>query len=144
MKEKHIVKETKCTKLNKPCSGCPFARKNTQKGAEPGGSKVGVYFGQAFGPFWLPCHMDKNYADKESDPKRVNQCAGAAIFRANMGYDKRMPEQILKLPANHELVFSNPAEMAAHYTKMPMAPLAEALTEETIYQLFLTELSKVQ
>jgi len=106
-------------KRKKPCKECPFRKDNTLKGEHPGGAHPFVYVGQSLGPFWLPCHMDKNYNDKKSDPKVVDQCAGAAIYRANTGLAERMPEQILALPEDKELVFATHEEFLGHYLELP-------------------------
>jgi hypothetical protein len=101
----------------KPCKECPFRRENNLDGPDPGGSHPFVYVGQSEGPFWLPCHMEKEYEGKATDPAKVNQCAGAAIYRANIGVAEKMPEQILALDADKELVFASHAEFIAHYLK---------------------------
>lgn len=101
----------------KPCKECPFRRDNTLVGQNPGGSHPFVYVGQTEGPFWLPCHMEKEYEGKQTDPSLVNQCAGAAIYRANLGISEKMPDQLLKLDADTELVFASHAEFLAHYFK---------------------------
>lgn len=102
----------------KPCKECPFRRDNSLEGENPGGSSPYTYIGQSEGPFWLPCHMEKNYAGKETDPKSVSQCAGAAIYRSNIGVADKMPAQIHKLPADTETVFASHAEFLAHYMKI--------------------------
>jgi hypothetical protein len=100
----------------KPCKECPFRRDNTlPKDGKPGGSPVMTYVGQIVGPFWLPCHSDKNYAGKRSDTNKVSQCAGAAIYRTNIGVDKKMPEGIFLLPKDEELVFKNHGEFINHF-----------------------------
>lgn len=99
----------------KPCKECPFRRDNTLEGSNPGGSSPFVYVGQSEGPFWLPCHMEKEYDGKETDPSKVNQCAGAAIYRANIGVAEKMPDQMLSLPEDKETVFASHAEFVAHY-----------------------------
>lgn len=100
-----------------PCSECPFS-KTVEKGAL-GGSDPMVYVGQIHGPFWLPCHMDKEYDNIDSEPTVVGQCAGAAIMRANIGADKRMPDALLKLEANTELAFASTSEFVSYHTGVP-------------------------
>lgn len=102
----------------KPCKECPFRRDNSLSGENPGGASPYTYIGQSEGPFWLPCHMEKNYAGKETDPKSVSQCAGAAIYRTHIGVAEKMPKQIVTLPENHEQVFSSHGEFLAHYLKI--------------------------
>ena len=84
-------------KMSKPCGGCPFARVNSNEKPNPGGSTPEVYLGQTRGPFWLPCHKDRNYEGKKSDPSKVKQCGGAAIFRANTGPRYKLPPNYILL-----------------------------------------------
>ncbi len=116
------------TKSKKPCKGCPFKRENNNEKPNPGGSHPFVYLGQARGPFWLPCHADKNYQGKGSNVATVSQCRGAAIFRSNCDVQYQKPEQLLKLPADKEDVFANEAEFVSHYLSVEM-PLAKDLTD---------------
>lgn len=102
----------------KPCQTCPFAR------ATPGKDsllKVNplVMIGQSQGPFALPCHSDPDYrgAHDCSNLHEVSQCAGAAIYRANLKLAERMPAALHALPANAELVFASHAELLAHFTE---------------------------
>ena len=106
------------TKSKKPCGACPFKRVNTNEKPNPGGSHPFVYLGQTRGPFWLPCHQDKNYKGKGSLTDTVSQCRGAAIFRSNCETGIRRPEQLLTLPQNKEEVFSNEKEFLIHYLDM--------------------------
>lgn len=98
----------------KPCDECPFGR--IAKVKTLGGSAPEVYIGQLQGPFWLPCHKDEDYADKESDPTMVSQCAGASIFRSNLGLDKRMPPALNICDADAELSFTSFEEFVKHHT----------------------------
>lgn len=114
--------------LKKPCGSCPFAR------ATPGDKSVQavnplVLIGQAQGPFALPCHNDKEYlgAHQCDNLHEVSQCAGSAIFRANMGLADRLPEALHKLPPNTELVFASYAELLAHFAGVPLETAEEFL-----------------
>jgi hypothetical protein len=115
--------------LDRPCVGCPFARENNLEGSKPGGADPRVYVGQAYGPFLLPCHMDPKYEQDKRSTELV-QCAGAAIFRANVGRAGLMPPEMLHLPADAELVFANANEMVAHYFGITLAE-AETLMKRT-------------
>tara|TARA_R110002020_G_scaffold100855_5_gene238101 strand:- start:26427 stop:26876 length:450 start_codon:yes stop_codon:yes gene_type:complete len=116
------------TKSKKCCGGCPFKRVNTNEKPNPGGSHPFVYLGQIHGPFWLPCHQDKNYEGKGSNTETVGQCRGAAIFRSNCGVEEgKLPKQLLSLPEDRENVFASEAEFITHYLDMPQ-PLAEDFT----------------
>jgi len=129
-------------KIKKPCVSCPFRRDNDLGTDKPGGSEPEVYLGQARGPFWLPCHKDSNYADKNSDPAKVQQCAGAAIFRANCKGPYRLPDQLLKLEEDHENVFSSEAEFYAHYSGASVEACEEMLDDSVLDTLLNIELSK--
>ncbi len=99
-----------------PCAECPFRR--DIKPGFLGGSPVETYIGQSVLPFWLPCHCDSGYKQKQSEFGKVTQCAGTAIFRANIGVAQFMPPSLMHLPANKELVFSSMIEFVAHHKRM--------------------------
>jgi hypothetical protein len=89
----------------KPCSDCPWARSSLAGwlgAADPDDWLLAVH-----GEARVECHV---YADC--------QCAGAAIYRANMAKSVRSPE-LLRLPADRVLVFATPAEFLAHHA-MPL------------------------
>jgi len=130
-------------KLKKPCGECPFTRVNGLSKPYPGNNKPEVYLGQARGPFWLPCHCDKNYAEKESNPATVTECAGASIFRANTGPRYKLPAELLALEADHDLVFSNEAQFFAHYYGITEEHAQSLLTEQTLDQLMKKEMSDI-
>lgn len=94
-----------------PCRECPFSRA-ISPGAL-GGSSPLVYIGQTEAGFWMPCHCAKNYAAKESVPGEVEECAGAAIFRANCNRQAKAP--LLDLPKDEERIFADYAEFLAHH-----------------------------
>tara|TARA_R100000541_G_scaffold21346_1_gene31291 strand:- start:26994 stop:27416 length:423 start_codon:yes stop_codon:yes gene_type:complete len=133
-----IKSKTKC------CGACPFKKKNNLSGSNPGGSPPEVYLGQVRGPFWLPCHKDKNYADKNSDPAKVSQCAGAAIFRSNCDLPYELPEAIAILPKDTETVFANEAEFYAHYKGIKIEEAEKMLTRKTLDSLLIKELNEQQ
>ena len=120
-----VFKETKSTKA---CGGCPFKRNNTGDQRNPGGSHPFVYLGQIHGPFWLPCHNDKNYEGVGSDVSLVTQCRGAAIFRSNCKSYNKLPKELLSLPTNPKEVFANEKEFVQHYLGVDET-MAEMLTE---------------
>ena len=86
----------KCDQRNKACGSCPFS-KNSKPGAL-GGSSITVYLGQIVGPFVLPCHSTKGYKGNATGIE-AESCAGAAVFRANIGVADMMPDALLHLPA---------------------------------------------
>jgi len=134
--------ELKETKGKKACGGCPFKRVNNNEKPNPGGSHPFVYLGQTRGPFWLPCHNDKNYVGVGSDPKLVSQCRGAAIFRANCNTPYELPDRLLKLEQDTNDVFASEAEFLAHYTDSPLHYCESLLTEEGLDGLMKNELTK--
>ena len=103
------------SKSKKACGACPFKRNSFSEKPSPGGSHPFVYLGQIRGPFWLPCHKDKDYTGKGSDPAVVSQCRGAAIFRSNLDTPYKLPEQLLSLEKDTGDVFSNESEFLQHY-----------------------------
>lgn len=105
----------KRTQRDKPCQDCPFAR-HTPSGALGGGAPE-TYLGQILGPFWLPCHNSAGYEQNRMD-MRHEQCAGAAIFRANVGVDAMMPSALLHLPKGHPSVLTGPVEFLQHHCQM--------------------------
>lgn len=113
--------------MKAPCATCPFAR--TTAPGTLGGSPVETYIGQVHGPFVLPCHCAVNYDDPQWREKAIDtpQCAGAAIFRANVGAAAKMPAAIHKLPGGHPNVFSNEAEFVAHHKGVPYEDADRAL-----------------
>jgi hypothetical protein len=128
----------------KPCDECPFKRHNKLDNSDgkPGGSDPTVYIGQAMGPFWLPCHKSPDYQGKDSDPSQVIQCAGAAVFRSNIGRADLMPQGLLRLPMNKTQVFATPEELLAHYRGVSLDQAAVELYITTPLELMQAELSK--
>jgi hypothetical protein len=95
-------------------------RNNILGKQKPGGAEPTVYIGQAIGPFWLPCHKDKNYAGRDTVATEVVQCRGAAIFRSNIEVAEKMPEGILVLPKDDTEVFASKEEFLAYYYSLPI------------------------
>ena len=89
-----------------PCSDCPFART-----ALPGWlalSPVGKWLLVAHGEGRMECHT-------RTIKGEAAQCAGAAIFRANVF--KWVPPGLIKLPKNTTLVFGGDTEFASHHLR---------------------------
>lgn len=137
------IMETKFreTKSKKACFGCPFKRVNNNEKPNPGGSHPFVYLGQARGPFWLPCHEDKNYEGKGSNTETVSQCRGAAIFRANCENPYTLPKELLTLDKNTEDVFANEAEFASHYLDVPVEYMKKVLTKENLDNMMMEQIT---
>lgn len=111
----------------KACKSCPFSRQCEP--GELGGSPVETYIGQSMGPFFLPCHACAGYKGNEQTlDDGLPQCAGAAIFRANIGRDEVMPGALLKLFAGSDVnVFASMQEFIKHH--------APELTPEEVNRL---------
>ena len=87
------------------------------------------FVGQASGMFSLPCHMPHAFKEWYKDPSVCVACAGAAIYRSNVGYD--LPSHIPRLPADHETVFSSPEELLAHHRGISLEEATARLKETT-------------
>jgi hypothetical protein len=84
-----------------PCSDCPWRRD-----ALPGWlgeMTAGEWIQAAHGEARIDCHTVIG-----------PQCAGAAIYRANMCKKPRDPK-VLRLPVDHQEVFSSPTEFCDHH-----------------------------
>lgn len=142
-------------KLKKPCAECPFRRDVLPKVTTE--VQPLRLIGQAAGPFWLPCHMDKGYGGPGvcEGHGEVQQCAGAATFRANCEVSQYqrdytgkeplaalMPPVLHKLPANHDVVFSSPIELLAAFRRISLAEATKLLEEQTPMSLFISETRK--
>ncbi len=100
-----------------PCADCPFRR--TVEAGALGGSPSHVYVGQVEAGFVIPCHSSIDYDDpdwkaKASRPGGVSQCAGAAIFRANIEREKEN-RGLIKLPKDTDNVFASYREFVSHH-----------------------------
>ena len=92
--------------LSKPCSDCPMAR--TALNGWLGGSTPEEYAALAHSDARPPCHVHGNV-----------ECAGMAIYRANVLKNPRTPG--LTLPKDTALVFASPIEFLAHHKAPPVA-----------------------
>lgn len=124
-----------------PCGECPFNRKVTPNAL--GGSPPEMYVGQAAGPFFLPCHSTHDYTDPVARQDLTNsQCAGAAIFRANVGVDRRLPAALLHLPKDTQKVFATFEEFYAHHKKISLEEAKRLLEEKGPGQYLIDEFMK--
>lgn len=87
----------------KPCADCPFAR--TALSGWLGDDTVEGWISSVHGEARIECHCTTN-----------QQCAGAAIYRANVHKQCRDASH-LRLPANTKLVFASAAEFAEHHNQ---------------------------
>lgn len=129
--------------MKKPCKDCPFSR--TVKPGALGGSPAATFVGQGHGPFYLPCHKtcdfdDPNWKDNVTGPK---QCAGAAMYRANIERAELMPNSLLKLPKS-DLVFGSPEELFAHHQQVSIENATLYLSENTPEKLMVREIQIAQ
>lgn len=127
---------------SKPCNECAFRRDS-----EPGflgGSPPEMFLGQSVGPFVVPCHCHCDFDDPTWKDKigQTPQCAGLAIYRANIDSARFLPDALHKLPADHDLVFSTPAEFLAHHKQITLAEAEAQMLKHPVGELFLQELMK--
>jgi hypothetical protein len=130
------------TKLQKPCKDCPYS-KTVIPGAL-GGSDPEVYIGQGHGPFWLPCHKTCDFTDPNwKKDTSVQQCAGAAIYRANIDRAFLMPISLQKLEQS-DLAFGSPEELYAHHKQISIEEATDYLRYHTADMLMLLEFQKAK
>lgn len=128
-----------------PCRECPFAR--WVKPGGTGGSDPRRFIGQALGHFWLPCHMAPGYWDNKDKPNNhelIPQCAGAAIYRTNVGVADRFPATFLHAAADTEAVFASHAELLAHHLQVSRQEAEILLEFHTPEACLLDELRRVK
>ena len=126
--------------LPQPCPDCPW-RRSTRPGAL-GGSPPETFIGQAFGAYVLPCHNACDFGDPDWKAKAIDtpQCAGAAIFRANVGIGKFLPPVLHKLPSDPGLVFNTAAEFLAHHREIPIENAEDLLAITPPHELLARQL----
>ena len=91
--------------ITKPCSDCPWSR--TALNGWLGGNTAEEWIQMVHGETIIECHVHPDV-----------QCAGAAIYRANVC--KRLRDRkALTLPADRESVFARPTEFVDHHEKSP-------------------------
>jgi hypothetical protein len=87
----------------RPCSDCPWAR-----GALPG------WLGDMTAQEWVDAAHGE--ASAECHTLLGADCAGLAIYRANVAKSPRDPSA-LRLPADRVAVFASPAEFCQHHAR---------------------------
>lgn len=124
----------------KPCNDCAFRRSSVP--GKLGGSPVETYIGQTIGPFYIPCHLhyDSSGENWKQNAMNAPQCAGSQVFRANAFPNLGHPASIKSLPADHENVFSTPAEFISHHTGRPVEECE--LTFDQMAEMFHVQASK--
>lgn len=96
--------------ITKPCEDCPFRK--TATAGWLAGQTPADYCSMAHGDGVIECHT------KLLDGEPV-QCAGAAIYRANVA--KRCDPPNLKLPKSGT-VFLSPIEFIQHHARKKLTP----------------------
>jgi hypothetical protein len=89
----------------KPCSDCPWTTRALP--GWTGGIDPADWLADVHGEAIVCCHVHEGA-----------QCAGAAIYRANV-YKSPRNLEALRLPANRLTVFTSPAAFLAHHNKPP-------------------------
>lgn len=85
------------------CSDCPWARMSLRGWL--GALSADEWLQEAHGEADIQCHVLTGV-----------QCAGAAIYRANMGKLPRNPN-LMRLPTDRVAVFANPREFKEHHER---------------------------
>lgn len=98
----------------KVCDQCPFSRSTPKSYLDTRGNNGGRFVAQANCNAILPCHRED--PDNNAVVGQCQQCAGAAIFRANIGVADQLSPRLGKLEADTETVFATNAELLAHHT----------------------------
>lgn len=116
--------------MKKPCKDCPFSKTVIPGGL--GGSDPSVYIGQGHGPFYLPCHKTCDFTDPDwkDNIQNQKQCAGAAIYRANIERQQFMPDSLLKLDKDNS-VFESPEELYAHHKEISIEEAKKFLSKNS-------------
>jgi hypothetical protein len=86
----------------RPCGDCPMSPRSLRGWL--GGATPEEYVQLAHGESIVPCHTVSN-----------QQCAGMAIYRANVAKKPRIPQ--LTLPKDPEAAFDTPMAFLAHHRR---------------------------
>lgn len=105
MTKRRLITETYTGKVQhtRPCSDCPWARTALHGWLGNGTSEEWVHI--AHRDDRVDCHVIVNM-----------QCAGLAVYRANVCKSPRDPK-ILKLAPDRERVFATPFEFLEHHSE---------------------------
>lgn len=101
--------------LKQPCAECPYRRKSLPGWL--GADSPEGFMGTTMADHTMPCHMTVDYERKNwrATLPDAEQCAGAAIFFANICKLSRDPDR-MRLPADRENVFATPMEFVEHHS----------------------------
>jgi hypothetical protein len=87
----------------------------------------------------IPCHQHPDYKGPGVPDRDAIHCAGAAIFRANAGYDKYLTHlAVARMAGDAEKVFQTPAELIAHHSGMPVV-ICEAVVTPGVVDVLARE-----
>ena len=141
-----MSKEKKCNEQRtEVCPHCPFSRTTSKEYLDTMGENGERFAGQSVGPFLLPCHMTKEFGEWREimiGGETAPLCAGAAKFRANLHVASVLPEELGRLPVDHETVFSTPAELLAHHRGTTVEEAEKSLEGGKIFDMMWTELQR--
>lgn len=91
----------------------------------------------------MPCHSPADYAGKHADPRSAPQCAGAAIFRANIRVAGFLPGFLHRLPAESEgEVFTSISEFYQHHEGLSEEDANRKAAIPAVMELLEFEMSK--
>lgn len=121
-----------------PCACCPFTTNCSPEYMKSKNSTPEQFIGQAYGPFLLPCHMPPSFDKGEF--QEGPQCAGAAIFRANVGVDRLLPEEVGRLPPSDK-AFPTAVAFLAYQKEITLEEAHRQLPAKRIGELVRKELS---
>jgi len=115
---------------DRPCGQCPWRRTSLE--GYLGASEPGEFLAQSDSGLRMPCHSTVDYENDnwKTAVKTAPQCAGHAIFLSNRC--KSAAPGVLKLPADHETVFSWPHEFVEHHAGLEPG----ALKGKLVYELY--------
>lgn len=102
--------------LKQPCRECPYRRESLP--GYLGEASPEQFMATTMEDHQMPCHLTVDYdrEDWEEGLDEAEQCAGAAIFFANLCKLSRDRDR-MKLPADREQVFSNPQQFLEHHKR---------------------------
>lgn len=116
--------------LTQPCSDCPWAR--TALPGWLGGMSIDEWLQAAHSETLVDCHCTTN-----------QQCAGLAIYRANVLKTPRHPS-IQRLPADRDTVFTTPDEFRTHHKTFPTEEnMTTEIRTAPLYQVLAQKLAWV-
>ena len=121
--------------VNEMCSTCPYSRRTSKAYLDTRGDNGEAFLAQAHMPAVLPCHQEN---DGIATAGKCRQCAGAAMFRANVGV-ANLPEALGRLEADSERVFASNAELLAHHKGWTIADAAAYLVDNPLPELIVKQ-----